>query len=158
MTDCLLFLYRLFFDCMNALNSNVQRRLRLYEVAELRHQLEKLDAALSGAWPVQSSSPSFGARQTLHRDDARVFAQFFGTDATRAGAIDLLELDAADVAAFLYVANEFLSDRRFGKSVSFDIEESQEKTEFGPLCAFVLFQIAQVSCTNPTLYRQPIFV
>ncbi|HEX3717198.1 MAG TPA: hypothetical protein VH595_04450 [Verrucomicrobiae bacterium] len=143
---------------MNALNSKVQCRLRLYEVADLRHQLEKLDAPLSDAWPVETSSPSFGARQTLLRDDARVFAQFFGSNATRARAIELLEQDPASVAAFLYVANEFLSDTRFGKSVSFDIEESQEKAEFGPLCAFVLFQIAQVSCTNPILYRQPLFV
>ena len=132
-------------------------RLKQYQVSELRQQLNRLSALLAETWPSQPSQ-SAGSRQAIYRDDARIFAQFFGSDATRAHVADMLAQDPADAAVFLRVASDLLEDAQLKKSTSFAIESRQEKMEFGPVCAFVLFRLRNLSDTNPALYRQPIFL
>ncbi len=115
-------------------------------------QLKNFQAAID-AVPIGESK---GLPPTINRDDARIFAQMFGTDAALDRAGEMLSLDQPGAQAFLIAANDLLKFFPDGKTTSIDIADSQENMDFGILFAWVLQGLLALEKKNRILYRQPI--
>jgi hypothetical protein len=124
---------------------------KLFKKSVIENQLKALHSAFDALSIGESTAP----HQEICRDDARIFAQTFDSDATLGRADAMLSLDAGGAEAFLRAASEFLQATPDGKEVEVDISNSQEKTELGILFTFVLQSLLGLAKKNPERYRQP---
>lgn len=124
-------------------------------LSELRSQQEKLSADLAGLWPAEPKQP-LAKQPTVCRNDALEFAHSFLDNAMLDSATEMLKLDLVGAAVFLRVAGDLLAKGPAQREVSFDIESSLEKREFGKLFAFVIARLEELEKTDRKLFWQPI--
>ncbi len=138
---------------MNPLNSKVE----LCEVSKLREQYEALCRVLESKWTKQPTQ-HHSAPLKVGRLGANTFSGLLGSDATAENAIDLLELNQIDAAAFLHVASDLLESVKGEAKTLFATEPHREKTEFGLLCGFVSYRLDDMQRKNREGFSEPFFL